>query len=391
MRRLAKAVTEREWEKAAREYSATLRILLTSGRSWVRVVEDGRNFVNMVMSSVRIPANKQKAFDRAAKLVYTSRRTRDVDKWVARNKKLLLLLKEATEWEYLDEAVDAGDRRFPVADFTVHNLVGLTGDELTPLKILVAKSYHLLRKSKVKGIRKALYGEVHLVGQLLKKKSLAWYDPRDDTIYVRPFARADKDAVHSLMHEIGHRFWKKFTTREKRIEWFRHHIAVLGKKADPYDVHYPSIGETISIAKPKGRGRKRKQPVVVKIEGQPGAGAKFYVDERRFFTDKQFQDAAATEAGWKRFPTPYSSSSEEEHFCEALALWARGALDRDHAEAFERIWGGGTIKMGALRLAHEVPGLRRRLVPLLRVSGQPEPPPLSFWGDGPSTASTCGR
>jgi hypothetical protein len=39
-----------------------------------------------------------------------------------------------------------------------------------------------------------------------------------------------------------------------------------------------------------------------------------------------------------KFPTPYSKTNEQEHFCEALALLALGTLDEEHAIPFNAIW-----------------------------------------------------
>jgi len=40
----------------------------------------------------------------------------------------------------------------------------------------------------------------------------------------------------------------------------------------------------------------------------------------------------------KNFPTPYSATSAQEHFCEALSLLALGNLPDEFAVPFNAIW-----------------------------------------------------
>jgi hypothetical protein len=41
----------------------------------------------------------------------------------------------------------------------------------------------------------------------------------------------------------------------------------------------------------------------------------------------------------KNFPTSYSSTDKEEHFCDALAMFVLGTLPEEHATPFKAIWG----------------------------------------------------
>jgi hypothetical protein len=378
--RIAKRVSQAEFDKQHKAFLEAIEKMGKNHREWAELVYAGRNLVQSIMGSVDVPKRYIKAFERAAKAFLRARSTRDVYKWVARNKKNIELLIDANEWPFIGEmkVEDGGTPRlFPVADFDVHNLLGLSEDELLPIKVMIAKAFHTLRRSKVKGIREVLYGDVHLVGKLAGN-ALAWYNLNNDTIYVRPFASKKKDAVHSMMHEIGHRFWRKKAPADRKNAWLRHHWAVDARFAKPGAVEYPVVGQEIAIAKERGRGKNRRKPVVQRIEGTPGSGeAKFYIDERRFYTDQQFWRMAQKEAQWSKFPTPYAASDPEEHFCEALAMFARGTLADDHAKVFENIFGGGQIKMGdrilrskLAKLAHDEPELRSHLVPLLRTRNQ---------------------
>jgi hypothetical protein len=282
-----------------------------AGAGWRDTLTLGKHLVPMIMGTVAIPPNKAKKFEMAARLITTARSTRDPVKWAKRNLKHLELIAEAvTDWDLIGE--DGGDQMFPVADFDVINTIGLVGKDLDPIKLSIARAYHWLRKSGVPKIQNILKGEVHLVG---------------------------RDASHSLMHELGHRYWNKFASRDAQRAWRDHHYAVDRQDVivDPEAVDFPEVGETIEIAKAKGRGKKRAKPKVLRITGE-SPNRMFWTSEDRYFPEKTFLLAAKREAQWDRFPTAYSSQDPQEHFCEALALHARGDLDSPHKEAFEEIW-----------------------------------------------------
>jgi hypothetical protein len=100
------------------------------------------------------------------------------------------------------------------------------------------------------------------------------------------------------------------------------------------EVKIPGPGEIVSIAKFKGRGKKRRQPIVDRIEGD-----KIYTDTGGWFTRAQFYSHAYESAKRARFPSAYAATSYEEHFCEALAHRAVGSLDATAVAAFDEIWG----------------------------------------------------
>jgi len=75
-------------------------------------------------------------------------------------------------------------------------------------------------------------------------------------------------------------------------------------------------------------------------------GANFYFEvtlrgkERVFSIGhyKMYKLKQEHESRGQNFPTPYSATNLEEHFCEAVALLARGKLPAEHAKPFNDIW-----------------------------------------------------
>lgn len=309
-----------------------------ASKGWTNAINAGKRLVPMLMGTVVIPPSKVKKFESAARTIIQSRSTRNIQKWAVRNLKHLQLIAEAaTDWEIIGE--DGGDQVFPIADFDVINTLGLVGKDLDPIKIAIARAFHGLKNSGVVKVKSILRGEVHLVGKLRQAQMLAWYDLTDDSLYIRPFASASKDATHSLIHELGHRYWNKYASRAAKSAWRDHHSDIERKAVtvDPESVDFPEVGETVEMAKPKGRGKKRAKPSVVRITGE-SPDRMFWTSADRYFSEEMFLRGAQRKAQWDRFPTAYSSQDPQEHFCEALALYARGNLDPQHAEVFEEIW-----------------------------------------------------
>ena len=158
-------------------------------------------------------------------------------------------------------------------------------------------------------------------------------------MYVRPYRKAGNNETLSLLHELGHRYWRKFADKRKQQEWVRYHNSIsAGAVPYPEDLKLPQVGEVVEMAKAKGRGRNRRKPIVTKIEGD-----KIYVDTGGFYRKHQFYEVAwknaQREALIAKFPSAYSSKSYEEHFCEALAHRAAGSLAAENKAAFDAIWG----------------------------------------------------
>lgn len=304
---------------------------------WLVFVAVGPRLSTEILENKEIPEKYQKkivsvfqAFN-IIKANTKNRRGFDLVKWFDKFKPLVdLLLLAAKTWP--DKTI-GNQSLFELGPFRIHNTLGLSGNDLTGVKSSIEKILTLLPKTRVVGIQKVLYGDIYIVAKIRQERNLAWYFIKEDTIYLRPFINAGADELHNLMHEFGHRYLHRFATSEQKTAWMKYHIRLTYGQKDPSSIKFPQVGEEVWLAKPEGRGKAKQRPIVKAIDGVPGRGAKFYVDDVRkyYYPDNIFITAA-------KFPTTYASKDSDEHFCEALAFKALGRLTKEQEEVFDSIW-----------------------------------------------------
>lgn len=308
------------------------RVAIYTNHEWVRLIQRGRDLAQAVMAQKVAPRGQAKKLEVAARLMLSSRRQpRDIFKWEIQNQpKFRLLIEAGTRWE---DAADNDSALFSLGPFTIHNTLGLTGDELEGVKKTLEKAIKTARQSGVHGFERVMYGDVFVVGRLQQPNTLAWYNPSEDTVYVRPNLKVGRGAMHNLIHELGHRYWERFAGSQQKRDWASWHQNMSYLDGPEPEVHIPQPGEVVEIARAEGRGKNKRKPVVTEIRGN-----RIFVDTGGFFTANQFYQHAAREAELAKYPTRYAATNREEHFCEAMALFALGALPEPHLVKFQEIW-----------------------------------------------------
>ena len=306
------------------------------GMFWVTIIREGRTLVDAVMSTRSIPTREVKNLELAYRLLDNANRSMrmptDFFKWWATNQKRLeLVARAAITWPAKQEG---SEELFAVGPFRIVNTIGATGAELDSLKNAVARVAVLGLKNPVPGFARAVYGDIHVVARITKAHHAAWYYPHEDSLYLRRARHTGMDEIHAILHELGHRYLAKFATNEQKMEWRQHHRVADGKGVE---VELPVVGDTLPVQVGKAKG----YPTITKIEG----GKFFYeidVDGKTHANSipvlKVYSFYRQQQRVSKNFPTAYSATSAEEHFCEALALYALGNLRGEHLAAFESIW-----------------------------------------------------
>ncbi len=307
-----------------------------ANQPWVALITRGLPIVEGLLSTRSIPPRKAKGLEMAYRLFFRSRQMpKDVYKWWAKNqKRCLLVLDAAKNWP---EKQEGGDELFKLGSFTVYNTIGVSGVELEGFKKALAAAEQMIKKNPIPGISRTLYGDVYYVGQIGNAHHAAWYNYKEDILYIRPNKKQwGHDGAQTIVHELGHRFWRKFADKRKRNEWDGHHLGVQIKQVD---VKMPDVGDSLPV---RFRGAPRGwRPVVDHTtQGQYW----FKTPDGRMDSITRFrvhQIANKNEGDEKRFPTRYSAKNEEEHFCESLKLLAAGMLPDEHAIPFNAIWNSG--------------------------------------------------
>ena len=342
-------------------------------QAWISLVQDGMKVCNRLMEERVIPKRLNKGFEMAYRIfstarkfpAYTRRRGFDPVKfgawWKKTEKRCELVVRGWNEW---DEKSAGGESLFDLGSFTVHNIIGASGDDLEGFKTSLERAERLIRSNSntVPGFNKVLYGEVFFVPQLTKGHTIAWYDITKDKVYVRKNkAKWGADEVHSIIHELSHRYYRKFADDDAKGNWNAHHWRVGRRTPEVPDL---VVGDPLPI-RVKGAPRGWR-PKVWKVERgmyiymMPGAEkifethantdwvdpeeAKAFLDEHMsrlvgsipIFEMNQFR--GKTDNNLTVYPTVYSSTNAEEHFCDALALNCMGSLDPIHSVPFKDIW-----------------------------------------------------
>lgn len=291
------------------------------------IIPFARSVAHAILSTRSIPLREAKSFEMAYRLIETyTGRVKDWSAWWDKNKERFYLLTRAAINYPVRE--DGGDEAFDVGPFRILNTIHLKDAALATLRKDIAEATRAIAKNVVPGFTKAAYGDIHIVAKLTKAHHAAWYNIADDSVYVRVLQ--GQDLTHSFIHEIGHRYWRKFANPESKREWERHHSRLM--YAD-VPVTMPGVGDIVPVPI-----RGTKGPTVVtkvtwdklyiESDGVPSAISR---KSLRDFLDGQ-------ERANRLFPTRYSLTDAEEHFCEALAQASMGKLPKEQLEAFNNIW-----------------------------------------------------
>lgn len=288
------------------------------------LINSGVSLSQAVLGTKEIPSGQSKKLEMAIRvfMAVSAAPTKPVE-WFNKNLPLIEFLLGATKWK---DKSDESEQKFNVGPFTVHNTMGLTGDSLEAVKTAIDKVIVLLKGSRVPDIEHVLYGDIMVVGKLKAGTTIAWYYGSEDTVYMRPFTNAGFDEIHSLVHELGHRYIHKMIDKGVYRNWVSYHSNIMytGSK-----VEIPQVGDTLPFVV-KGLGKEK--PTVKRIVGD-----RFYLTETSYMTYSQVK-GAITELSV--YPTPYSAKSPDEHLCEALAHRVMGKLKEPNLSRFKEILEG---------------------------------------------------
>jgi hypothetical protein len=304
-----------------------------SNKPWIQLMDYGYKIANGLLSTRSIPARQVKGMEMALRLFANSRRMpKDVYKWWATNhKRLMLIIAGAAQWP---EKQEGGDDLFTIGPFKVHNTIGESGPGLETFKKALLAAAKMAQGNPVPGFNKVLYGEVYLVGQIAKAHHAAWYNSAEDILYIRMNnKRWGMDGAQTIVHELGHRYWRKFANKAAKSQWESHHIDVTYKKVE---LPMPQVGDKLPL---RLRGAPRGwRPTVARMDKTNYFYERPDGTEGKILSFNIWKVVRQNEGAALRFPTAYASTSEEEHFCESLKLQAAGVLPAEHAEAFKTIW-----------------------------------------------------
>ena len=314
---------------------------------WLALGKDALKAADIILNTKDIPPKRNKAVEMAIRITGKAARERGkpnrFEQWWQKNRKRYDVLIEALSFP---EKKMGGESLFKIGSLTVHNTIGATGKDLDGFKKALRKAVSLIKKSNgvvPGGLSKVLYGEVYYVGSIGRAHHAAWYDLSQDKLYIRPpKASWGMNIVETIIHEFGHRYYQRFMPKDEKWKWQMHHEIGVSNLGLEYEVKPLEVGEQIPL-RIKGAPRGWR-PSVSKVE-------KYYYhyetwDGREKTTSRfKMDDFRRTQERKKAlYPTVYSTTNEEEHFCEALARVCSGNLSKPHLDAFHTIFSGKKSK-----------------------------------------------
>lgn len=278
----------------------------------------GRDLCESIKTTKEIPRAKIKTFEKAIKVFNYTRRPPQMNVWFVKNLPLVQLLLEAGHWP--DRGANE-DRAFTVGPFQV---VNQTTQPVESSVKLLQSALDLMKRSGIPSITSVLYGEVFLVGDIARKKTLmAQYHQSKDTIELLLVPRFSAKFLQSLIHEFGHRYWHLNLVQKR--PWQEHHQRLM--RGAP-DVHLPNIGDALEFVK--------GTPKVVEFKPFNGK-LQIMLDSGGMISTDVYFNWAKKHAERAKVPTPYSARDAEEHFCEAFSLYCLGDLKEPHKSTFESL------------------------------------------------------
>jgi hypothetical protein len=286
----------------------------------------GRNLCDALLAGKMIPKGKEKAVEMACRAIHAKSVPKPMA-WFEDNVARFEMLAESAAWPDKDTSADS-EQAFKAGPFVVHNTIGASPEDVESIRSAVEQAAKDIESVPVPELTKVLYGEVVIVGRITQKNHAAWYDVQKDQVYVRVIP--GERLITDLIHELGHRFWKKFAPLKAKSDWATRHMTMSRFPKD-VKVVMPKVGDTLSF---EITGLK-EPPVITKIEA-----SKYYLPNGGFMSFGRLWDALHKDAVIKQFPTVYASTDKEEHFCEALSLRATGRLTGEHLQAFQSMFEG---------------------------------------------------
>lgn len=286
----------------------------------VPTINAGRTLSDFVLENKEVPARDTKRLEMATRAFLSIRANpRKFYSWVKRNERHIVFLLET---ERMPPKELGGETLFEVGPFRVHNAIRASGKELDIAVEALRKASDFIKRSRVPNANRLLYGDVYLVGRLLRQNTIAWYNLREDSISLRIRKGLDATALQSFLHEFGHRLWNRYLSDTTKRQWRRWHLRCGNSSSD---MPLPKEGESLGFPV-KNFG---DNPTIVKVEGNM-----FFLNEDTYLTGRSIFDE------YKRiysYPTRYAATNFEEHFCEAFSLHCMGTLESKHESMFQRL------------------------------------------------------
>jgi len=174
-----------------------------------------------------------------------------------------------------------------------------------------------------------VYGPV-LLGYDMLSRAAAFYIPSVDSVFIQSDARNIHELLlqHALLHELGHRYYQKFATAERKAKW------------KLYDAECRDI---VTSSKRMKTGSLIIHPRKFHLRGPDRV---LEIKDFGHSVNLASQGSSRVDVTLPKqvvqiltaFPTQYAHTNTEEHFCESFAIYLSDGLIGPSLDAFRSIW-----------------------------------------------------
>ena len=235
-----------------------------------------------------------------------------------------------------DKEVGTNDT-FMIGNLTVHNSIGASENIIEKMKQQITKAVRYIKGGDLAEMKKVLYGHAHLVNEVGGHNVLGFYNKDEDNVYVRVYLRgksgnyAEKEGgyIQVLIHELGHRCYKKFISNDFKMEWRAWYNSILQQRVKDL----PEEGEKLWFTSSGGEVYFKELLSRTRIKCVLENG------NESVFGIKNFARAYRQSQQSLNFPTRYSMTNQEEFFCEAISLYLMGLLDQKFYAKTRKVFG----------------------------------------------------
>lgn len=234
-------------------------------------------------------------------------------------------------------AKEGAARVVKAGTFTLVNTGGFDRETMERAARVVARAEEKLQ---ARGFGELCYGEVAITNTIAGERTLAFYNPDQDELFVRAnLEHVEKAAEETILHELAHRY-QKMHPKTRRAE------AILFSAIERIDddelralfdatweAHKPKVGDIFTS--PEGKTytvagfdvQRGKIWVKLSLPGSPYAAK---IPAIGYFVNKGLLT-------WQShaFVTQYAKKSPSENFAEMFAQWMLGGLRPDQLALFE--------------------------------------------------------
>jgi len=287
------------------------------------------------------------------------------------------------------------DHEITAGPFKIQNPTNLPRQDVETAQKVIAKLAKYATNDVIPNFTKVLYGDVILSPPLAASGVLATYDPSLDfiTFYTHKTLFGGKIGLRTLLHELGHRYYRTMEA-PKKMEWAQWHIQALkgGSGAANFEANKTAmLGVQVKASfVVNDDPRPSAPPSFIQALSFVGKGKLYYIVSastaeqtnpgctRRILSSRDYEgkgmdntygivqnnklggffhpistreldrltrmaiELTLIEGAIDRglLPTRYARTNSEEHFCEALSFRAVGDLPEIMSEKFEMIFFG---------------------------------------------------